>query len=105
MFVNIIEFPPIKKGKDKEFREWFEWSNTVYEKFDGFTSRRLLKPTKGKKKYVAIVEHETEETFMKMHLSDERQKAWAKVEPLLNEGPTPHFYEVMIVAEKKRKKT
>jgi len=105
VFVNVIEFPTIKKGKDEEFRKWFEWSNTVYQKFDGFISRRLLKPTKGKKNYVAVVEHETEKTFMTMHLSDERQKAWAKVEPLLNGGPTPHFYEVIIAAEKKGKKT
>lgn len=104
MFVNIIEFPPIKKEKKDEFKKWFEWSNTVYEKFDGFISRRLLKPTKGKKNYVAIVEHETEKTFMTMHLSDERQKAWAKVEPLLNGAPTPLFYKVVIASEKKRTK-
>ncbi|NWF87134.1 antibiotic biosynthesis monooxygenase [Candidatus Bathyarchaeota archaeon] len=79
MFVNLVEFPPIKKGKDKKFKEWFEWSNTVYKKFDGFISRRLIKSTKGKKNYAAIVEHESEETFMVMHLSDKRQKAWAKV--------------------------
>jgi len=102
VFVNIVEFPPIKKGKDEEFREWFEWSNTIYEKFNGFKSRRLLKPTKGRK-YVAIVEHETEQTFMAMHLSDERQKAWEKVEPLLEGSPTPHFYEVVISSEMKKK--
>jgi len=49
------------------------------------------------------VEHESEETFMTMHLSDDRQKAWAKVEPLLGGSPTPHFYEVIITSEKKRK--
>ena len=31
---------------------------------------------------VIAAEHESEETFMAMHLSDERQKARAKVEPL-----------------------
>lgn len=102
MFVNIVEFPPIKKGKDEEFRKWFAWSNTVYEKFDGFISRRLLKPTKGTKNYAAIVEHESEETFMAMHLSEERQKAWEKVEPLLDGSPTPNFYEVIIRSENKR---
>jgi antibiotic biosynthesis monooxygenase (ABM) superfamily enzyme len=45
----------------------------VYEKFDGFVSRRLLKPTKGGK-YAAIVEHDTEDTFRAMHMSEERQK-------------------------------
>jgi len=101
VFVNIIEFPPIKKGKEEEFKKWFEWSNTVYEKFEGFISRRLLKPTKGKRKYAAIVEHESEKTFMEMHLSDDRQKAWAKVEPLLGGTPTPYFYEVIITSRKK----
>jgi len=103
MFVNLVEFPPIKKGKEDEFKKWFAWSSTVYEKFDGFISRRLLKPTKAKGNYVAIVEHESEKTFMAMHLSDKRQKAWAKVEPLLEGSPTPHFYEVIIVSEKKTK--
>lgn len=74
----------------------------MYEKFEGFISRRLLKPTKGKKNYAAIVEHESEETFMAMHLSEERQKAWEKVEPLLDGSPTPNFYDVIIASEKKR---
>jgi heme-degrading monooxygenase HmoA len=102
VFVNIVEFPPINKGKDDEFKKWFAWSNTVYEKFDGFISRRLLKPTKGKKNYAAIVEHESEGTFMAMHTSEERQKAWEKVEPLLEGSPTPAFYDVIITSEKKR---
>jgi len=102
MFANLIKFPRIKKGKEEEFRKWFEWSNTVYEKFDGFISRRLLKPTRGRGNYVAIVEHESEETFMAMPLSYERQKAWEKVEPLLEGSPTPQFYEEIIGSEKKR---
>jgi heme-degrading monooxygenase HmoA len=102
MFVNIVEFPPIKNGKDDEFKKWFAWSNTMYEKFDGFISRRLLKPTRGKKNYAAIVEHESEGTFMAMHTSEERQKAWEKVEPLLDGSPTPAFYDVIITSEKKR---
>jgi heme-degrading monooxygenase HmoA len=103
MFVNIVEFPSIRKGKDEEFRKWFEWSNTVYDRFEGFISRRLLKPTEADGNYAAIVEHESEKTFMAMHLSDERQKAWAKVEPLLDGSPKPHFYEVAIVTEKKNR--
>ena len=23
MFVNIVKFPPIRAGKDEEFKEWF----------------------------------------------------------------------------------
>ncbi|HSQ49091.1 MAG TPA: hypothetical protein VLL96_05345 [Candidatus Deferrimicrobiaceae bacterium] len=91
----MIEFPAVKEGKDEEFRNWFEWSNTVYAKFEGFISRRLLKPTESTKRYAAIVEHKSKDTFMAMHLSEERQKAWKKVEPLLDGEPTPNFYEVI----------
>ncbi|HEY9206526.1 MAG TPA: antibiotic biosynthesis monooxygenase [Candidatus Methanoperedens sp.] len=77
MFINIIEFPPVRKGKDEEFKKWFEWSNSIYEKFDGFISRRLLKPLKGKKNYAAIVEHESKDTFMAMHTSEERRRKWS----------------------------
>ena len=102
MFVNIIEFPPIKEGKDEEFRKWFESSNSIYETFNGFISRRLLKPTGGKKNYAALVEHESEGTFMAMHTSEERQKVWEKVEPLLEGPPVPAFYNVVITTEKKK---
>ena len=94
MFVNIIEFPSIKEGKDEEFRNWFIWSNTVYANFEGFISRRLLKSKDGK--YVGLVEHQSEETFMAMHLSNERQEAWEKVQPLLENPPKPSFYNVII---------
>jgi len=99
VFVNIVRFPRVKEGKDDGFRKWFEWSNTVYEKFDGFISRRLLKPAR--RNYVAIVEHESEETYMAMHLSKERGKAWEKVESLLDGPSKPSFYKVMITSEKK----
>lgn len=102
MFVNIVEFPHIKDSKDEEFKEWFSWSNSVFEKFDGFISRRLLKPTKGEGNYVAIVEHESEETFMEMHMSEERGKVHEKVKALFDSSPKPSFYDVIVSSEKKK---
>ncbi len=96
MFINLIQFPPVKTGKDGEFRKWFEWSNTIYSKFDGFISRKLLKPSQGNGGYAALVEHKSEQTFMVMHTSAERQQVWAKVEPLITGAPTPQFYTVLI---------
>lgn len=95
MFINLIEFPPIKAEKEEKFLEWFKWSNEIYSSFDGFISRRLLRSTQDRK-YAAVVEHESEATFMAMHNSPERQKAWQRVEKLLDGAPTPHFYEVVI---------
>jgi antibiotic biosynthesis monooxygenase (ABM) superfamily enzyme len=96
MFVNLVNFPLIKAGKEAEFLEWFRWTNEVYAKHKGFISRTLLKPTEGGPNYAAIVEHESKETFMAMHLSKDREDAFKRVEPLFEGRPTPHFYEVVI---------
>ena len=56
MFVVIINFPPIREGKDAEFREWFAETNKQFGNFKGFVRRRLLQPVKGGT-YAAIVEH------------------------------------------------
>lgn len=95
MFVNIVEFPELKPEKDEAFRQWFRESNAVYEAFPGFISRRLLLPTERHGGYAAIVEHESQQTFMAMHTSPEREAMWAKVQPLLDGTPAPSFYEVI----------
>ncbi len=95
MFINIIHFPPIKVGKDAEFREWFAWSNKEYAKHKGFISRRLLKPREGGN-YVGFVEQESYDTFMAMHTSPTQAEAGKRVEPLFDGSPTPQFYEVIL---------
>jgi len=100
MFVNLVNFPLIKPGKEAEFLEWFRWTNEIYAKHKGFISRTLLKPTEGGANYAAIVEHESKETFMAMHLSKDREEAFKRVGPLFEGSPTPHFYEVVISNKK-----
>jgi len=95
MFINIIHFPPIKNGKDEEFKKWFAWSNELYAKHKGFISRRLLKPRDGGH-YVGLVEHESYETFMAMHTSPTQAEANAATTGLFENHPTPEFYEVSL---------
>lgn len=95
MFVVIVNFPPIKKGKDTEFREWFAWSNKEFAKNKGFIGRRLLRPVKDGS-YVGITEHQSRETFMAMHNSPGHDEAGRRVEPLFDGNPTPTFYEVIV---------
>ncbi len=95
MFVNIVHFPPIKEGKDAEFREWFARSNEQFAKYKGFVSRKLLRPRKGGN-YAAIVEHESYETFMAMHTSPAQAEAAAVVGSLLDGDPAPEFYDVVV---------
>ncbi len=95
MFVNFVEFPPIKPGKDVEFREWFAWSNKEFAKHPGFIRRVLLEPRAGGN-YAAIVEHESFESFVAMHNSPAHANAEERVVPLFDGSPTPHFYEVAV---------
>ncbi len=95
MFVVVIAFPPIKAGKDAEFREWFASTNEQFATFKGFIKRRLLKPLKGGN-YAAIVEFESKDAFQAMHSSPEHDKAGEWVKPLFDGSPTPQFYEVLI---------
>ena len=94
MFVVIISFPPIKAGKEAEFLHWFDSSNQTFSKFDGFLSRRLLKPLE-EGTYAAVVEFKTRAAFQDMHSSPVHDLAGAEVMPLFDGKPTPTFYEVI----------
>lgn len=93
MFVNLIRFPAVRSGREDEFLAWFERSSKVYREFPGFVSRRLLRSADGR--YAAVVEHDSEATFMAMHTSPERAALWAEVEPLLEGNPEPSFFQVV----------
>lgn len=95
MFVNIVQFPKIKEGKDREFRQWFEDSNRAYSGHPGFIRRILLQPREGGN-YVAIVEHESHETFMAMHTSSTQADLRQRGDPLFEGNPRPTFYDVVI---------
>ena len=94
MFIVIISFPPIKDGKDAEFQQWFASSNQAFSNYDGFISRRLLKPLEGGT-YAAIVEFENRAAFLAMHSSSTHDEAGERVRPLFDGNPTPKFYEVV----------
>ena len=94
MFVAIISFPRIKEGKDAEFRKWFDSSNQAYAGFQGFISRKLLKPL-GSGNYAAIGEFEDQAGFKAMHGSSVRDKEAAQVRPMFAGKTTPKFYEVI----------
>jgi len=94
-FVNLVDFAPPKPGKEEAFQEWFRHSSEVFAKHPGFISRTLLGPIEGSSRYAAIVEHESKETFMDMHLSDDRVELFQEVEPLILGESKPHFYRLL----------
>jgi heme-degrading monooxygenase HmoA len=95
MFVVLISFPPIKAGKDAQFRKWFASSNEEFSKFKGFIGRRLLKPI-GEGNYAAVVEFESQDTFKAVQSSPAHDTAGEQVTPLFDGNPTPYFYQVVI---------
>jgi quercetin dioxygenase-like cupin family protein/heme-degrading monooxygenase HmoA len=99
-FVNLIDFAPLKPGKEETFREWFHHSSEVFARHPGFISRTLLGPIEGSSRYAAVVEHESKETFMDMHLSDDREELFLQAEPLVLGSSTPHFYETLLTYRK-----
>ena len=71
MFVMMADVQ-LKDGAEEDFKKWFSESNKVLVNFPGFISRRFLKANDGG--YRIIVEHESKETFIKMHNSPEHDK-------------------------------
>lgn len=67
----------LNAGVDDQFKNWFSESNKALSGFPGFISRRLLQSADDGS-YTVIVEHESKESFIKMHQSPEH----AKVHPV-----------------------
>jgi quercetin dioxygenase-like cupin family protein/heme-degrading monooxygenase HmoA len=95
VFVNFVDFAPLKPGKEEAFQEWFCRSSKVFARHPGFISRTLLGPIEGSSRYAAVVEHESKETFMDMHLSDDREQLFQEMEPLILGESKPHFYQLL----------
>ena len=99
-FINLVDFAPLKPGKEEVFLEWFRRSSDVLSKHPGFISRTLLAPIEGGSRYAVIVEHESKGSFMDMHLSDDREALSQEVGPLVLGESKPHFYELIISVTK-----
>ena len=95
MFMAMVEFPAIKEGKEAAFLEWFAWSNEALAGLPGFIRRRLWKPSEGGN-YMAVIEFESQETFLAMRANAIHDEAGRRVEPLLDGYPTPRFFEAVI---------
>ncbi len=92
MYVVVADIK-LKDGVESDFRTWFSKANETLSKLDGFQSRRLLKADNGSHRI--IVEHQSKETFIKMHESEEHSKLHAEARTYMAEPPLPRFYEVV----------
>ena len=91
MFVMMADVQ-LKEGAEEGFKEWFSESNKVLSSFPGFVSRRFLKSNDGS--YRIIVEHESKETFIKMHQSPEHEKIHPKGHSFMSADPVRKTFTV-----------
>ncbi len=92
MFVMMADVS-LKEGAEDEFKSWFSESNKVLSSFPGFVSRRFLKSADGS--YRIIVEHESKETFIKMHQSPEHEKLHPKGHSFMSADPVRKTFTVV----------
>ena len=100
-FFNFVDFAPLKPGKEEPFLEWFRRSSEVFAGHRGFISRRLLRSIEPGGGFASVVEHESKETFMDMHLSDDREELFRQVEPMIMGDSKPRFFETVLFSGKK----
>ena len=93
MFVMIADVS-LKEGAEDDFKSWFSESNKVLSSFPGFVSRRFLKSADGS--YRIIVEHESKETFIKMHQSPEHEKLHPKGHSFMSVDPVRKTFNVIV---------
>ncbi len=92
MFVMMADIE-LKEGAEDDFKSWFSESNKVLSSFPGFVSRRFLKSADGS--YRIIVEHESKETFIKMHQSPEHEKLHPKGHSFMSVDPVRKTFNVV----------
>ena len=101
MFVMMADIQ-LKEGADDDFRQWFAESNKALSGFPGFVSRRLMSRADGGKgvggagAYRIVVEHESRDTFIRMHQSPEHQKIHPKGHSFMSAEPMRSAFEVAV---------
>ena len=93
MFIMMADVQ-LKDGAESDFQTLFSESNKVLSPFPGFVSRRFLKSPDGN--YRIIVEHETQETFMKMIQSPEHQQFHPKLHSFMSEEPVKKMFTTSV---------
>lgn len=68
MHIAIARFPAVPAERDKDFRDWFAWSNDQLRATVGLRGRRLLRAPDGS--YTALVEHDSAKSFAAMRKAE-----------------------------------
>ena len=94
MFVMMATLQ-LNQGVEDQFKAWFAESNKVLSGSPGFISRHLLKSADGNNNYTVIVEHQSKESFIKMHQSPEHEKVHPKGRSFMSADPIKRAFTIV----------
>ncbi len=94
MFVMVTTLQ-LNQGVEDQFKAWFAESNKVLSGSPGFISRHLLKSADGNNNYTVIVEHQSKESFIKMHQSPEHEKVHPKGRSFMSADPIKRAFTIV----------
>lgn len=94
MHIAIARFPPVPAARDKDFRDWFAWSNDQLRETAGLRARRLLRAPDGS--YTALVEHESAEAFAAMHSAEPISEIHKRLGQIIQDDPQATKFDVVV---------
>lgn len=94
MHIAIARFPAVPAERDKDFRDWFAWSNDQLRGMVGLRGRRLLRAPDGS--YIALVEHDSAGAFAAMHKAEAVSMIHRGLGRILNDRRQAMRYDVLV---------
>jgi heme-degrading monooxygenase HmoA len=94
MHIAIARFPAMPAERDKDFRDWFAWSNDQLRGMVGLRGRRLLRAPDGS--YIALVEHDSASAFAAMHKAEAVSMIHRGLGGILNDRRQAMRYDVLV---------
>jgi heme-degrading monooxygenase HmoA len=94
MHIAIARFPAVPAERDKDFRDWFAWSNDQLRGMVGLRGRRLLRAPDGS--YTALVEHDSAGAFAAMHKAEAVSMIHRGLGRILNDRRQAVIYDVLV---------
>jgi len=94
MYIAIARFPAVPAERDRDFRDWFAWSNDQLRGMAGLRGRRLLRASDGS--YTALVEHESASTFAAMSAAEAVSMIHEGLGKILSDRPQAMTYDVVV---------
>lgn len=94
MHIAIARFPAVSAERDKDFREWFAWSNDQLRAMVGLRGRRLLRAPDGS--YTALVEHDSAGSFAAMRKAEAISMIHRGLGGILSDSRQAMRYDVLV---------